>query len=234
MQLLRAVSAIGGNDHRMIGELAKWPSVTRAECEDWYAANSGRFGRAQHVRRRSTGRMDDQEIAWVCQRLDLSRENMLEAEVVPGGGEERCVRREGNGRIRAPSAHVADDVFRRHVLRVGGAATVPTEEEGSTRAHGILDESERDVELRTECLRHARRQLREIAKGVSELSSWCRHQRRSRNEFTSWCSGATLVRFTAGRQVVVPSVGQTCRAGARAAPSARVARRREDARRFVA
>ena len=82
MQLLRAIGALGRNDDDVIGERAQRPAVARAEREHLAPAASRRLGRAEHVRRVAARRVDDQQIARPRQRLDLAREDVIEAEIV--------------------------------------------------------------------------------------------------------------------------------------------------------
>src|SRR6478672_7815596 len=94
--------------------------------------------------------MNDQQVARLRQRFYLAREHVLEPEIVSSRGEQGCVGRQGDRRIRTTVSHIADDVFRGHMLGVGGAATVAAKEECSTSAHCVFNESERDIELRSE------------------------------------------------------------------------------------
>ena len=73
---------------------------------------------------------------------------MLEAEVVAGGGDQRRVGGQRDRRICAAVAHVANDVFGRHVLGVGRAAAVAAEVQRAAAAHCLSHHTKRSVEIR--------------------------------------------------------------------------------------
>src|SRR5205814_1986658 len=111
VQLLRAVRAIRGNDHRVVGERAERTPVPRTERQDPHAFGARRLGGAQDVRRLATRRVNDQEVALLRQRFHLPGEDVVEREVVRGGRDERRVRGDGNGRVRGAVLHVAHHVL---------------------------------------------------------------------------------------------------------------------------
>src|SRR4029079_18633978 len=102
--------------------------------------------------------MNDQQVAWLRQRLDLSREDGLEAEVVAGRRQQRGVRGERDRRIRTSVPHVPHDILGREMLRVGGAPAIAAEEERPAAPHRVLDQAERDIELWTEGFGASRRE----------------------------------------------------------------------------
>ena len=67
------------------------------------------------------------------------------------------------------------------MLSVRGAAPITTEEERATTPHRILDQTECDVELRSELSSDAVGERREIAQCLSETRAGRRRQR-SRDE----------------------------------------------------
>ena len=66
-------------------------------------------------------------------------------------------------------AHVAHDVFGRHVLRVGRAAAVAAEEQRAAAVHRLPHHAERSVEIRPERFGDGRRQPRELAEATGEM-----------------------------------------------------------------
>ena len=103
------------------------------------------------------------------QRLDLPREHVLEPEVVRRRGEERRVRGQRDGGIRAPVAHVAHDVFGREMLRVRRAAAVAAEEQRAAALHRLAHQRVRGVELGAERLAHFEREFGELAEAAGEV-----------------------------------------------------------------
>src|SRR5688572_8612137 len=136
--------------------------------------------------------MDDQQIAWLGQRLDLPREDLFEAEVVSRGREKRCVGGEGHGRIGAPVLHVPHDVLGRQMLRIGGASTVAAEEQGASPPNSLANECQRPIEIGGRGLRRAERNGGKLAQGVRRR----RHQWPS----TSCLSRASIPRSTTGSE----------------------------------
>ena len=55
-------------------------------------------------------------------------EDILEAVIVADSGENGCIHRQGDGGQGVALPLIAADQFRRQVLAVGGAASVPAEE----------------------------------------------------------------------------------------------------------
>src|SRR5688572_881668 len=73
--------------------------------------------------------MQEENVAGATVCLDLSGEDLLEPQVVAGGGEKRCVRGERQSRQGSARATEADRVFGGEVLRVRGGSAVSAEED---------------------------------------------------------------------------------------------------------
>ena len=101
-----------------------------------------------------------------CRRGE--REHLIETDVVAGGGEQRGIRRERDRRIGTAVPHVANDVLRRHVLRIRRAAAIPAEEQRAPALHRLLHHAVRELEVGTHLRRDSLRGSGEIAKGFGE------------------------------------------------------------------
>ena len=97
------------------------------------------------------------------ERLHLAREDGVEPKVVAGRRDQRRVGRQRDGRIGAAVSHVANDVLRRHVLRVGGAPAVAAEEQRAPRRDRLLHQAERPFQVRPELLADLQRAARRAA-----------------------------------------------------------------------
>src|SRR4051794_11873093 len=92
-------------------------------------AGPRRSGGRYQVGAPAAGAVKHQQVARSAEGVDLPGEDLLEAEVVPGGGEERGVGGERDGGERPTGEPEAHDVLGGQVLRVRRAAAVPAEVE---------------------------------------------------------------------------------------------------------
>ena len=93
--------------------------------------------RGEDVRALAGGGDRDGDVAGPSERLDLARENLLEAEIVAGGGERGGV---GGQRDRGDGGAVglvADGQFGREMLGVGGAAAIAEEHQLAAAADRV-------------------------------------------------------------------------------------------------
>jgi hypothetical protein len=99
------------------------------------------------------------------ERLDLAREDLVEAVVVGDGREDRGVRRQRDGGDAAAFQRVAAHQLGGNVLRIGGAAAVPEHEQlvpgtqrllrGFHKRHERLELRLRELELQLGALSQA-------------------------------------------------------------------------------
>src|SRR5256885_1296789 len=125
VQLLNVGGLVGRDDEAVVDQLAGGSAVPAEQRHDPHAFGSRRLRGAQHVGTLAAGGVQHHEITGAGQRFDLAGEDLVEAQVVAAGREERRVGGEGDRRQGAPVVAVADDVFGGQVLGVRGAAAVP-------------------------------------------------------------------------------------------------------------
>ena len=161
MDFLDPRRVIRRHDQRDVRELFDLAARLPQEADDLHAVPLRGLGRADHVGALAARGVQGQHVARPRQGFDLTGEHLVEAHVVRARGEQRGVGGESHRPERGPRGPIADHVFRRQVLRVGRAAAVAREEQGSPGAQRrrvrIRDRRDR---LRVG-LRHAGRQRRE-------------------------------------------------------------------------
>jgi hypothetical protein len=94
--------------------------------------------------------VENEEVGRAAESLDLPSEYLLEAHVVGGGREKRGVGRQGKRRETGTCLLMADDVFRRDMLRIGGAASSPGKEERASPSQRLRIPSSDSFDLRGE------------------------------------------------------------------------------------
>ena len=151
MHFLDAGGDVGGDDEAMVGEpfggddAAVAPGETRGdEAEPARDAK-----RLDHVCRGARGRQADEEVPRPAEGLDLAGEDPLEAEVVAGGGQGRCVGGERDRRKPRPARLETNRELGGDMLAVGGAAAVAAEEElapGAEHRYSRFGEGRRRLE----------------------------------------------------------------------------------------
>src|SRR5437763_9338543 len=132
MQLLDAGRVVGRDDQRDVGELLEVAAGFPQQRDDAHPARFGRLGRPNHVRALAARRVQHEQVTRLRQRLDLPRKYLVEPQIIGAGGQEGRIGRERDRPYRGTVALIADDVLSDDVLRVGGAAAVPGEEERPT------------------------------------------------------------------------------------------------------
>lgn len=91
----------------------------------------------EHVRTVSAGRDPPEDVPRISESFDLTGKNTVKAVVIPDGGQDRGICREGDGRKRAALVMKSPDKFRSDVLRVCSAASIAADEDLVTGAQGF-------------------------------------------------------------------------------------------------
>src|SRR5207245_288750 len=112
-------------------------AVATGQPDGAHAALAAGLDGAQDVRRPAAGGDGERHVAGDAERVHLPREDVLVPVVVGDGGERRRVGGERQRRERAPFAREASDELGGDVLRVGGAAAVPEEQDLPLGGEGV-------------------------------------------------------------------------------------------------
>lgn len=102
MHFLDARGFHGGHGDQQIRNFAQFPAGLARERRREDRALFRSFDSGDHVRAVSGCRESDRHIARAAKGFDLTRENVLESEVVPAGGDLRSVRAQRQSRQRPP------------------------------------------------------------------------------------------------------------------------------------
>src|SRR5262245_8991232 len=129
MQLLDARRIVGGNHEACVRQGFELAATLAKERDDGDAPRPCCLGGPYDVRALTAGGVHDEQVAGVSERFDLAREHFIEAHVVGARRQQRCVGGQRDRAHRRPIALVTNHVFRRQVLRVGGAAAVAHKEQ---------------------------------------------------------------------------------------------------------
>jgi hypothetical protein len=127
----------GRHDEGLVHDLHETAAVPPEQGNDGNAALPRRTGGRKKIGALSARAMENEEVGRPAESLDLAGEYLLETHVVGGGREERGVGRQSEGRETWPFLLMADDVFRRDMLRIRGAAPVPGEEERAAPSQSL-------------------------------------------------------------------------------------------------
>ena len=124
----------------------------------------------QHVRAVSARRYREQNVARASVRLELAREDSVEAVIVADGGERRSVARKSRRVERLALREVTARELRRYVLRVSRRAAVAADERNARRRAARRLSSRRPRRYRPRA-RASRRQPRRALRGRSRRRS---------------------------------------------------------------
>jgi|ERR1700683_1414152 hypothetical protein len=143
-------------DFRLAGQVS---ALSTGECNGGEAQVARDFDSLDDVRRAPAGADPDGDISGTPERANLARENLLEAIVIPDGGQGGAVRSESDRRQSFAVARETADEFGGHVLRIRRAAPVSEEQElvsacegGANFLYGLDESIEARVRKFLACL----------------------------------------------------------------------------------
>ena len=118
-----------GDDDVVVAEVAHFAAVVAGEADGGNARFFALVKGFDDVGRVAGGGDAEEDVAGLAEGFDLAGEELIEAEVVTGGGEDGGVGGEGDGAEGGAVDGEADDELGDEVLGVGGRATVAGDEE---------------------------------------------------------------------------------------------------------
>jgi hypothetical protein len=129
-----------GDDNVVVAEGAHVAAVVAGEADGGDADDLGLSDSSDEVFGVAGGGDGQEDIAGLAEGLDLAGEEVVEAVVVAGCGEDRCVGGEGDGAEGRAVDGEADDELGDEMLGIGGGATVSGYEELVAGFHGLGSE----------------------------------------------------------------------------------------------
>ena len=130
----------GGDDDVVVAEVAHLAAVVAGEADGDDVHLAGLMDGVEDVFGVAGGGDAEEDVAGLADSFDLAGEEVVEAVVVAGGGEDGGVGGEGDGAEGGAVDGEADDEFGDEVLGVGGGATVTGYEELVAGLHGFCSE----------------------------------------------------------------------------------------------
>ena len=127
----------GGDGDEVIAEVAHPAAAGTGEADGSDAGFSGLFEGLEDVGGVAGGRDAEEEVAGLAEGFDLAGEDLIEAEVVGAGGEDRGVGGEGDGAEGGAGVGEADDELGDEMLGVCGGASVAGDEELVAGTNGV-------------------------------------------------------------------------------------------------
>jgi hypothetical protein len=128
------------NDDVVVAERSHVAAVVAGEADGGDADDLGLGDGSDEVFGVAGGGDGEEDVAGLAEGFELTGEEVVEAVVVAGGGEDRCVGGEGDGAEGGAVDGEADDELGDKVLCVGGGATVAGDEEFVAGLHGLCCE----------------------------------------------------------------------------------------------
>ncbi len=138
--LLDVHGDIGGDDDAVVAERAHFAAARTGETDGGDADDFGLGEGFEDVFGVARGGDAEEDIAGLAEGFELAGEEVVEAVVVAGGGEDGGVGGEGDGAEGRAVDGEADDELGDEMLRVGCGATVACDEKFVAGLHGLRGE----------------------------------------------------------------------------------------------
>ncbi len=169
MEELDLPGVVGRHHQGLVHFPRQRPAVSAQKGHGRRAEGTGGSCRRHQIGTPAARAVQHQQVARPAERFDLAGKDLLEAEVVPGGREQRGVGGERHGGQRTAGGGVAHHVLGSHVLRVGGAAAVAAEEQ---RAAAPQHRRRSGAAIRATCGASALEAPASAARRSSPASTW--------------------------------------------------------------
>src|SRR5580765_5449311 len=112
MNQLNVAGLVRGDDHRFVDQACQRTTTLPQEGNGGNAYLARGAGGGEQVRALAAGAVQNEKVVGPAERLDLPREDLLEAEVVPACRKDGAVGGKSQRSERPPIGRVADDVLR--------------------------------------------------------------------------------------------------------------------------
>jgi hypothetical protein len=126
----------GGDDDVVVAEVGHFASAVAGKADGGDVHLFGLMKGIEDVGGVAGGGDAEEDVAGLAEGFDLAREDVVEAEVVAGGGKDGGVGGEGDGAKGGAVGGEADDELGYEVLGVGGRASIAGDEELAAVLHG--------------------------------------------------------------------------------------------------